>query len=160
MDRRADIIDALESSLTRSIDFFRTLTPEQLSLSIYPDGGQWTAKQVLAHFITIERSMHRLFANILEGGRGTPADFDLDRFNYSQVPKLDPLTPDQLIEQFKQVRGETIEMVRAMSEADLDRRGYHAFHGDGKLERFIRWAYEHAKLHEDDIRTAIRRRHS
>jgi hypothetical protein len=26
-----------------------------------------------------------------------------------------------------------------------------AFHGQGKLERFIVWAYEHARLHMDDI---------
>jgi hypothetical protein len=42
-----------------------------------------------------------------------------------------------------------------MSDADLDRTGRHAFHGQGTLERFIRWAYEHVRLHEDDVRKAI-----
>jgi hypothetical protein len=42
-----------------------------------------------------------------------------------------------------------------MQEEDLDREGMHAFHGKGKLDRFIRWAYEHARLHEDDIREVL-----
>jgi hypothetical protein len=155
MDRRDDIIAALESGLNHSVLFFQTLTPQQLAVKVYQDGGQWTAKQVLAHFITIERSMHWLFNNILAGGPGSPVDFDPDRFNRLQVPKLDHLPLDTLLAQFKGVRKETIAMVRAMAEADLDRPGHHAFHGQGKLERFIRWAYEHARLHQDDIARAM-----
>jgi len=50
------------------------------------------------------------------------------------------------------VRQETIRIVREMQEKDLDREGMYASHGKGKLDRFIRWAYEHVRLHEDDIR--------
>ena len=155
MDRRNDIILALQNGHDDSINFFKALTPQQLAIKVYQDGGQWTAKQVIAHFITIERSMHWLFNNILAGGEGSPADFDPDRFNLKQVPKLDELALGTLTEQFKQVRSETIDIVRKMSETDLDRQGHHAFHGHDKLERFIRWAYEHARLHEDDIRKAV-----
>lgn len=42
-----------------------------------------------------------------------------------------------------------------MKDEDLDREGRHAFHGHGKLERFIVWAYEHASLHLDDIRKLL-----
>jgi hypothetical protein len=49
-----------------------------------------------------------------------------------------------------------IDIVSAMTESDLDREGRHAFHGHGKLERFIRWAYEHAQIHEDEIRAALK----
>lgn len=44
-----------------------------------------------------------------------------------------------------------------MTEADLDREGRHAFHGHGKLERFIRWAREHADLHMSDVRRVMER---
>lgn len=155
MDRRNDIINALQNGLDRSLDFFGTLTPQQRAIEVYQDGQGWTAIQVVAHFITIERSMHWLFRNILDGGEGSPADFDPDRFNRKQVPKIDHLPLDTLMTQFKEVRAETIDIVRQMTDADLDRTGRHAFHGHGTLERFIRWAYEHARLHEDDIRKAI-----
>ena len=154
-DRRTDIIAELEKNLENSISFFRSLPPEQLSVQVYTDGAQWTVKQVLAHFITIERSMHWLFKNILSDGAGAPEDFDVDRFNLTQTKKLDGLTVEELIEQFKLVREDTIAIVQGMSEQDLNREGMHAFHGHGKLERFIVWAYEHVRIHEDEIRKAI-----
>ena len=155
MDRCSAIIEELHEGLNQSLEFFQTLTPEQLTVKVYQDGAQWTAKQVVAHFVTIERSMHWLFNNILDGGEGSPKDFDPDYFNRKQVPKIDHLPLTALLEQFEQVRQETIAIVRNMSDADLDRTGYHAFHGEDTLERFIRWAYEHARLHEDDIRNAV-----
>lgn len=156
MDRRKDIMDALQQGLECSVAFFEALTPEQLDTEIYHDGAHWTARQVAAHFITIERSMHWLFNDILSGGEGSPKDFDMDRFNKSQTSKLDELSVDELIVRFKQVRRETIAMVDNMSDNDLDREGYHAFHGHGRLERFIRWAYEHTQLHEADIQKILK----
>jgi hypothetical protein len=50
---------------------------------------------------------------------------------------------------------ESISIVSGMNENDLDREGLHAFHGRGKLERFICWAYEHVRIHENDIREAL-----
>jgi hypothetical protein len=99
--------------------------------------------------------MHRLFTNILTGGPGAPPDFDFERYNLSQTRKYDGLTLDDLIERFKAVRQETIRIVREMTEEDLDREGMHAFHGHGRLDRFIRWAYEHVRIHEDDIRKKL-----
>ena len=154
-DRRTDIIAELETSLENSITFFRSLSPDELKIQVYQDGATWTIKQILAHFVTIERSMHWVFKDILAGGSGSPRDFDVDRFNRSQVEKLDRLTVEELIVQFKQVRGDTIAIVREMSENDLDREGWHAFHGQDRLERFICWAYEHARIHENDIRKAL-----
>ena len=55
------------------------------------------------------------------------------------------------------MRHETIRIVREIKEEDLDREGMHAFHGKGKLDQFIRWAYEHARIHEDDIHEALKK---
>ncbi|MCJ7540368.1 MAG: DinB family protein [Desulfobacterales bacterium] len=155
-DRRTEIIAKLENNLKHSTSFFRSLSDDQLSVQLYTDGAKWTVKQILAHFITIERSMHWLFKDILSGGSGSPDDFDLDRFNLTQPKKLGGLTVEELIEQFKSVREDTIVIVRGMTEQDLNREGMHAFHGHGKLERFIIWAYKHVRIHEDDIRKVLR----
>jgi hypothetical protein len=154
-DRRADVISGLEKGLEDTIAFFKSLPPEKLSVTVYQDGASWTVQQVLAHFITIERSMQWLFNNMLSGGPGSPGDFDFERFNRTQPQKLNGLTLDELIEKLSLVRHDTIAIVRGMSEKDLDREGLHPFHGHGTLERFIRWAYEHVGLHENDIRTAL-----
>lgn len=159
-DRRADIIANLDKNLKDAIGLFKSVKPNVLNIQLYQDGACWTVKQVLAHFITIERSMHWLFNDILSGGPGSPEDFDFERFNRTQPIKLDALSLDELIREFRSVRQETISMVKEMSEDDLDREGLHAFHGHGKLERFIRWAYEHAQIHENDIRMKLQKKGS
>lgn len=155
IDRRSDIIMELEKGLNETVAIFSSLTTEALGTKVYQDGAHWTVIQVLAHFITIERTMHWLFKDILAGGPGSPDDFDVDRFNRTQPRKLDGHSVDDLIEQFKSVRQETISIVRNMTEADLDREGNHAFHGRGRLERFVRWAYEHVRIHEKDIQNLL-----
>jgi hypothetical protein len=98
-----------------------------------------------------------LFKDILAGGRGSPPDFDVNRFNLTQARKYDGLALDELIKRFRAVRQETIRIVREMKEEDLNREGMHAFNSKGKLGRFIRWAYEHARIHEEDIRKVLKR---
>ena len=153
--RKPNIIEQLAKNRREVGAFFKSLSPEDLAQRVYPESPGWTVKQVLAHFITIERSMHWLFKNILSGGPGSPKDFDIDRFNRSQPSKLDGHSLEELIIQFEDVRAETISIVDKMLEEDLDRTGWHVFHGNDTLERFIRWAYEHVNLHTDDIRKVI-----
>ena len=156
-DRRTSIAAELESGLSETLALFQSLTPAELCAQVYSDGNQWTVRQVLAHFIAIEGSMHKLFRNMLSGGPGAPPDFDFERFNRTQTPKFDGFPLEELIARFKAVRQETVCIVRAMNEEDLDREGLHAFHGRGRLDRFIRWAYEHVRLHEEDIRKTLKK---
>lgn len=159
MENRIEQISAdLEDNLTTTLSFFEGLTPQQIETAVYQDEVHWTAKQVLAHLASIEGTMHWLFKDIQAGGPGSPPDFDVDRFNLTQVPKLDHHSLAELIEKFKSVRNETIAIVSQMTDADLDREGRHAFHGHGKLGRFVRWAYEHVDLHMEDIRKALDQR--
>jgi hypothetical protein len=154
-DRLTGIIAELENNEAEIIKCFESLNSEQLGLTVYPEDPGWTVRQVLAHFITIEGTMQWLFKDILAGGPGSPEDFDVDRFNRSQPRKLDGLSMEELIGRFRSVRRATVDIVREMDEKDLDREGRHAFHGHGRLERFVVWAYEHARLHLDDIRKVL-----
>jgi len=155
VERKNNIIDELEKAGAETAAFYKSLTPDKLDVLVYTEEVQWTVRQLLAHFITIEQSMQWLFRNILKGGLGSPENFDLDHFNRTQPAKLDGLSLEELLDRFKAVRRETIAIVAGMVEADFDRTGRHAFHGHGKLERFIRWAYEHQRLHIEDIHKAL-----
>ena len=156
MDNRRDgIIAELRNNEEEIIIFYKGLNSEQLGMMIYPEDPGWTIRQVMAHFITIERSMQWLFKDILAGGPGSPEDFNVDRFNLTQPKKLDGLSLDELFAKFRSVRRDTIALVEGMEDKDLDREGRHAFHGHGKLERFVVWAYEHTRLHLDDIREKL-----
>ncbi len=155
MDRRSAILASLESGMNRTIVFFNSLSPRDLDIQVYPDGAQWTVKQVLAHFVAIEKSMHWLFRNILAGGPGSPQDFDVDRFNLKQTARFDDCPVHELVRHFGEIRKETMRIVSGMSDGDLDRQGWHVFHGRGRMERFIRWAYEHAQAHEEEIKAVL-----
>ena len=154
-DRRTPIIAELDKNMEDTITFFRSLSPDELRIQVYQDGAQWTVQQVLAHFITIERSMQWLFKNILSGGPGSPEGFDVERFNRTQPKKYDGKTIDELIAEFRSVRNDTIEIIGSMSDSDFEREGLHAFHGHGKLERFVIWAYEHVSLHLEDLQQRL-----
>ena len=156
-NQQVEIINELEKGLADTISLFTSLSSEQLSMQVYSD-PDWTVKQVLAHFITIEKSMHWLFNDILSGGPGSPEDFDVDRFNQTQPAKLDPLSLDELIGRYTKVRQKTIAIVKDMSDDDFELEGRHAFHGQGKLGRFVCWAYEHVQLHEADLRNVLETR--
>ncbi len=88
-DRSKNIIIELKKNLEDSIAVFSSLSPDELRMQVYQDGARWTVQQVLAHFITIERSMQWLFKDILSGGPGSTQDFDVERFNRTQPKKLD-----------------------------------------------------------------------
>jgi hypothetical protein len=154
-NRRDGIIAELRNNEEEIIAFFKGLDSGQLGIMVYPDDPGWTVQQILAHLITIEGPMQWLFKDLLAGGPGSPQDFDLDRFNRTQPRKLDGLSLDELCDKFRSVRRDTIALVEGMEDKDLDREGRHAFHGHGKLERFIVWAYEHARLHLDDVRNIL-----
>ncbi len=153
--RLIEIATRLADSGEETVAFFRSLEPEQWESLVYGGEANWRVREMLAHFVAIEDSMHRLFINILEGGDGTGEDFDLDRFNRRQVAKIAHLDPEELLARFMATREETVEIVRNMQDSDLERRGRHPFHGYGRLERFIRWAYEHTALHEAEVRDAL-----
>ncbi len=154
-ERKQALVSELEKAAEETTALFAALSPAQLARPVYTESIEWNVRQVLAHLVTIEKSMHWLFRNLLDGGPGAPEDFDIERFNRSQPAKLEHLTRTELIQRFREVRAETIAITAAMTDADLDREGRHPFHGQGRLERFVRWAYEHQRLHEDDVRRAI-----
>lgn len=155
-ERTDEIVSRLAEAAVETVVLFRSLTPAQQERVVHGESETpWRARDLLAHFVTIERSMHQLFADMLAGGPGTGEDFDLERFNRSQVAKLADASLESLIAQFEEVRAETIRMVGSMQDRDLERVGRHPFHGQGRLERFVRWANEHTALHEAELRDTL-----
>lgn len=154
-DRKMEITATLRAAANDTATLFASLAPQDLGVPVYTEEVQWSVRRVLAHLVTIEKSMHALFRNMLAGGPGSPEDFDILHFNRSQPQKLDSLPMPELIERFKAVREETVAIVAGMADGDLDREGRHVFLGHDRLERFVRWAYEHARLHEEDVRRAL-----
>jgi hypothetical protein len=154
-DRCEHLITRLKDEGQRTLAFFKVLEPAQWEMQVYDTGAEWTARQVLCHFISAERNLLRLFKSIAKGGQGAPADFDIDRFNDGDVARMDDCQVAPLFEQFGAARDALVNFVDGLEDADLDRVGRHPFLGVVALESMIKLIYRHNMLHQKDVQKAI-----
>ena len=96
-----ELADKLKSEGEKFYKLFADLTDEQWQTEVYTEDQTWTIRNVLAHFVTSERGLVRLFERIRAGGEGSPDDFSIDRYNARQQEKTQNLSPQELLEQYK-----------------------------------------------------------
>lgn len=135
--------------------FFGGLAPETWEAPVYSTGPGWHVRDVLAHFVSAERSYLHYMRETVAGGPGVPRDFDIDAFNAVQVRALSGQTPDQLLDAFRTVRRQTCDFVQTLGPFDLDRIGYHPWFGEESLRFLLKLIYRHPMLHVRDVRLAM-----
>ena len=156
MSEAAELADKLKSEGEKFTAFFASLTDEQWKVQVYTEGAAWTVRSVLAHFVTSERGLVRLFEQIRQGGPGASEDFSIDRYNASQQGKTKDLTPQVLLEQYRAARAEMAAWVSTLGEAELEKTGRHPFLGHATLREMIKMIYLHNQLHYRDLRKALK----
>ena len=134
------------------VAFFKALDDFGWMKMIYTEGQDWRIRDVLAHFVSAEKSFLKLFESIRQGGDGVSDDFDIDRFNNAQVAKMQEMPPTELLDAFIEVRAKMAEWVETMSEDDLLKEGCHPFLGETTLEEMIKLVYRHNQIHYRDMR--------
>lgn len=144
--------ERLLSEGEKTIAFFQAMTPELLAKTVYTEGSQWTARQVLAHFVSAEYSLCRLVENIAAGGSGSPEDFDINGYNERKVKELGETSLPELIEKFRQNRQKTAVFVAGLKPEDLQRQGRHPFLGIAPLAEIVKIIYRHNQIHQREIR--------
>ena len=155
MSELTDLADKLTSEGERFVAFFSGLTDAQWQTEVYTEGATWTIRNILAHFVTSERGLVRLFEQIRQGGAGSPDDFSIDRFNASQQEKTKELTPSELLEQYKSVRADSVNWVRGLQDSDLVIQGRHPFLGQTPMREMIKMLYLHNQIHYRDLKKAM-----
>lgn len=156
MDNPASALAArLRSEGEKAAAFFGGLTMPQWGAEVYAEGQRWRARDLLAHFLSAERSFLLLFRDIAAGGPGVAPDFSVDRFNAEQVPALADVAPEELLRHFRAARAEMADWVAGLSEHDLERRGRHPALGECALGEMIRMVFLHNQLHLRDLRRAL-----
>jgi uncharacterized protein (TIGR03083 family) len=131
---------------------FTALTGDQWQQVVYTESAEWKVRDILAHFVSLEKSILKLFENIRDGGEGASEDFSVDRFNAEQVSKLTGMSPPDLLAQFKASRAQMIAWVSSLSESDLQKKGRHPFLGVTTLGEMIKMVYRHNQIHLRDLR--------
>lgn len=154
-DELAGLAGKLFSEGEKTASYFKTLTPEAWDQQVYTTGSRWTVRHILAHFLSAERALGSLFANIIQDGSGAPKDFDIDRFNESQVDSLMSMDPPAMIDSFLETRGDTVTAVEGMAPDDLNRIGNHPWFGEYPLRDMIKLVYRHNMIHLRDVRRAL-----
>lgn len=181
-DTPASLAERMHDEGEKTLRFFRLLNPQDWSRAVYTSeetepilasltsGGSsqevesrdaasiniqpssWSLHDLLAHFVSAEASFTLLIQNILNGGSGAPEDFDIDRYNLSQVTRLSGASPEALMEEFESCRHRNVGLVAIMHPDDLYRKGRHPFLGIVPLADIIKLIYRHNAIHLRDVR--------
>jgi len=135
--------------------FFSNLSELQMEINVYLDGHKWKIRDILAHFISAEKSFLQLFENIINGGIGAPDDFSINEFNDSQVMTMKGLNSGRLLVLFKETRSNTLDWLIELSDEELSKIGRHPAMGEATLGEMVKMIYLHNQIHMRDIRVAI-----
>lgn len=152
-----EIAEKLKSEGEKFVGIFSALTDEQWQTEVYTEGATWTIRNILAHFVTSERGLVKLFEQIRQGGSGAAVDFSIDRFNASQQEKTKDLSVAELLERYKSTRAETIAWISALKESDLEITGRHPFLGETIMREMVKMLYIHNQIHYRDIKKSIKK---
>ena len=139
----------------KSVAFFNSLPEEAWEILVYTDGADWKLHQIIAHYASSEASLGQLIDQILAGGSGSALNFDLDRFNRSQVSKLQGLSRLELLDQYRMRRDENVARVASLQSADLEHPGRHPYLGMTTVAEIIKMIYRHNQIHQREIRQVL-----
>ena len=156
MSEAAGLAAKLKSEGDKFIGIFSALTDNQWKSEVYTEGATWTIRNVLSHFVTSERGLVKLFEQIRQGGAGLPDDFSIDRYNASQQQKTKDFTPAELLEQYKEVRANSIAWVSGLKDEELEIKGRHPFLGETIIREMVKMLYLHNKLHYRDLKKVLK----
>ena len=156
MTESAELAEKLKTEGERMVAFFAGLTDDQWGVDVYTEGAIWSIRNVLAHFVTSERGLLKLFERIRATGEGSPEDFSIDRYNASQQEKTKDLAPAELLEQYKQIRAETVQWVSGLKDEELEIKGRHPFLGETIIREMVKMWYLHNQLHYRDVKRVLK----
>ncbi|MBL8079339.1 MAG: DinB family protein [Anaerolineales bacterium] len=156
MTESAALAEKLKTEGEKFVDFFSHLIEKDWNTEVYTEGELWTLRNVLAHFVTSERGLVKLFETIRQGGPGATDDFSIDRYNASQQVKTKDLSPVELLEQYKEVRANSVAWVAGLKDEELEIRGKHPFLGETAIREMVKMLYIHNQTHYRDVKKVMK----
>ena len=156
MSEITELAEKLKTEGEKFIEFFSGVNETQWQQEVYTEGEMWTIRNVLSHFVTSERGLVKLFEQIRQGGAGAADDFSIDRYNASQQAKTKDLSPVELLEQYKEVRANSVTWVSGLKDEELEIKGRHPFLGETVLREMVKMLYIHNQLHYRDLKKSLK----
>lgn len=156
MSEITELAEKLKSEGEKFVAIFSGLRDDQWQSEVYTEGTTWTIRNMLSHFVTSERGLIKLFEQIRQGGAGAADDFSIDRYNAAMQARTKEATPQELLEQYKQVRANAIAWVSGLSESELEITGRHPFLGMTSIREMIKMLYIHNLTHYRDMKKVLK----
>jgi len=156
MSEIIELAEKLKSEGEKFVGIFSGIADEQWEAEVYTEGATWTIRNVLAHFVTSERGLVKLFESIRLGGTGAADDFSIDRYNASQQEKTKDSTPAELLETYKEIRANTVTWVSGLKEDELELKGRHPFLEVTTLREMVKMLYIHNQVHYRDLKKVLK----
>jgi uncharacterized damage-inducible protein DinB len=156
MSETLELAEKLKTEGDKFVRIFSALTDDQWQAEVYTEGEVWTIRNVLSHLVTSERGLVKLFESIRQGGAGVTDNFSIDRYNSSQQEKTKELTPAELLEQYKEIRANSVIWVSGLKDEELEIKGRHPFLGETVLREMIKMLYLHNQIHYRDLKNVLK----
>jgi len=156
MSETSELAEKLKAEGERFARIFSGLTDEQWNQEIYTEGTTWTIRNILSHFVTSERGLIKLFEQIRQGSAGAADDFSIDRYNAAMQERTKNISPQELLEQYKEIRANSIRWVSALKEEELEINGRHPFLGQTVIREMIKMLYIHNLTHYRDMKKVLK----
>lgn len=148
--------EKLESDGLKVIEFFETLSPEQIDVVLYEtELDTWRVKDVLAHLTFAEQAFLEIFKNILRGGNGASQDVVVDDYNFEKMKLYKTVPISAIIAEYRETRANTLMFVDGLIGEDLERTGYHPALGVTTLLEMIKMIYLHTQMHMRDVKKTV-----
>ena len=155
MSETTELAEKLRSEGDRFVAIFSGFNDDQWSQEVYTEGTTWTIRNILAHFVTSERGLIKLFEQIRQGGTGAADDFSIDRYNAAMQERTKDSLPADLIEQYKQIRANSVAWVSGLKDDELEIIGRHPFLEMTTIREMIKMLYIHNMTHYRDMKKSM-----
>jgi uncharacterized protein (TIGR03083 family) len=155
-ERKAHLCRKLAQSRQELMAVVAKLGEAQWQLPAYAEeNAGWQVADLFRHLVMAESSMVQLIGQICQGGTGVPDDFDLDRYNAAMVRRNKEKTPADLLTEMASNRNQLLQVVEALTEEDLQKKGRHGTMQIMTVDEILRMIAFHDKLHAKDIQQAL-----
>ena len=156
MSEITELAEKLKSEGEKTLGIFRAFEGDQWDREVYTEGTTWSIRNVLSHLVTSERGLIKLFEQIRQGGEGASLDFSIDRYNASMQARSKDLTEAELLNQYQEVRANSIQWVSNLKDEELEIKGRHPFLDVTTIREMIKMLYIHNQTHYRDMKKILK----
>ena len=151
-----ELAEKLKLEGEKIYSIFSDFTDNQWNAEVYTEGTTWTIRNILSHLVTSERGLIKLFEQIRQGGEGSSLDFSIDRYNASMQARSKDLSVVELLNQYKEIRANSIAWISSLKDDELEIMGRHPFLGLTTIREMIKMLYIHNQTHYRDMKKVLK----